>query len=78
MKVHLRMRSYPTAKLTYDENEDLVIGYSMSIYDFSEYSPQGPCDSGRANTIPANSVTNTYDATNADGRHADLQKKRLR
>jgi hypothetical protein len=34
------MRSYPTAKLTYDENEDLVIGHSMSIYDFGAYSPQ--------------------------------------
>jgi hypothetical protein len=34
------MRSYPTAKLTYDENEDFVIGYSMSIYDFGEYPPQ--------------------------------------
>jgi len=29
-------------------------------------------DPGRANTISANSVPNTYDATNADGRLADL------
>jgi len=37
MKVHLCMRSYPMAMLTYDENEDSVTWYSMSIYDFSEY-----------------------------------------
>jgi hypothetical protein len=40
MKVHLHMRSYQTAKLIYDENEDIVIGYSMSFYDFGEYPPQ--------------------------------------
>ena len=40
MKVHLHMRSYPTAKLTYDEDEDILIGYSMSTYDFGEYPPQ--------------------------------------
>jgi len=38
MKVHLRRRCYP-AKLTYDENEDIVIGYSMCTYDFGEYPP---------------------------------------
>jgi len=51
MKVNLRRRSYPTAKLTYDENDDIVIVYSMSIYDSGEYPLQWPCDSGRANTI---------------------------
>ena len=34
-------------------------------------------DPGRANTISGNSVTNTYDATNADGRPAYLQRLNL-
>ena len=38
-EVHLRRRCHP-AKVTYDENEDIVIGYSMSTYDFGEYLPQ--------------------------------------
>jgi len=38
MKVHLRRRCHP-AKLTYNENEDIVIGYSMSTYDFGKYPP---------------------------------------
>ena len=36
MKVHLRRWCHP-AKLTYDGNDDIVIRYSMSTYDFSEY-----------------------------------------
>jgi len=37
MKVHNQRRSYLMAKLTYDENKDILTGYSMSIYDFGEY-----------------------------------------
>ena len=39
MKVHLWKRCFP-AKLTYDENEGIVIAYLMSTYDFGEYPPQ--------------------------------------
>jgi hypothetical protein len=38
MKAHTE--EYHPAKLTYDENEDIVIVYSMSTYDFGEYPPQ--------------------------------------
>ena len=52
MTVHLLMRSYPMAKLTYDENDFIVIGYSMSIYDFGEYPPQSPRMLHRARCLP--------------------------
>jgi len=51
---HTRRRSYPTAQLTYDENEDIVIGYSMSTYDFVEYPPQWLRMLYRARCFPSN------------------------